>query len=70
MGPIGEFWWIVEIMDKTILTCDRFAWRFSRYLRTPPGSATPYNLAFKSASPRDPAYRIELGLAYTVAKTS
>ena len=25
------------------------------------GSAAPYNLAFKSASPRDPAYAIELG---------
>ena len=34
------------------------------------GSASPYNLAFKSASPQDPAYRIELGLAYTVVKTA
>ena len=34
------------------------------------GSATPYNLAFKSTLPRDPAYAIELGLAYGVAKTA
>ena len=34
------------------------------------GSAAPPNLAFKSTSPQDPAYRIELGLAYTVAKTA
>ena len=32
------------------------------------GSATPYNLAFKSALPRDPGGCIKLGLAYTMVK--